>query len=183
MGGEQEVITIGIDPHKRSHTAAAADAATGELVDTLTVTADPRGHARLIEWARATAHERRFALEDCRPVSGRLERELVARGERVVRVPPKLMGQARRGQRGAGKSDPIDALAVARAALREPELPVAHLDREAREAISLAAVSSAHPGSGEGAARRVCHTDRTRWRLRQRSASRVDLPSARLRSR
>lgn len=127
------MITIGVDPHKRSHTAAAADAATGELVDTLTVTADPAGHARLIDWARALADERRFALEDCRHVSGRLERELVARGERVVRVPPKLMGQARRGQRTSGKSDPIDALAVARAGLREPELPAAHLDREARE--------------------------------------------------
>jgi transposase len=127
------VITIGIDPHKRSHTAAAADAATGELLDTLTVAADPAGHARLIDWARAMADECRFALEDCRHVSGRLERELLARGERVVRVPPRLMGQARRSQRESGKSDPIDALAVARAALREPELPAAHLDREARE--------------------------------------------------
>jgi transposase len=50
-------------------------------------------------------------------------------------VPPKLMGQARRGERSAGKSDPIDALAVARAALREgPEtLPAAHLDEQALE--------------------------------------------------
>jgi transposase len=54
-----------------------------------------------------------FALEDCRHVSGRLERELLARGERVIRVPPKLMAGARRSQREFGKSDPIDALAVA----------------------------------------------------------------------
>jgi transposase len=54
-------------------------------------------------------------------------------GERVVRVPPKLMGESRRAERSAGKSDPIDALAVARAALREgPEsLPEAHLDEGA----------------------------------------------------
>jgi transposase len=129
------VITIGVDPHKQSHTAAAVDAATGELLDTLTIAADLEGHERLRRWARGFAGEGgiRFALEDCRHVSGRLERELLARGERVVRVPPKLMGQARRAQREFGKSDPIDALAVARAAIREPGLPAAHLDPRARE--------------------------------------------------
>jgi transposase len=127
------VITIGVDPHKRSHTAAAVNSATGELCDQLTVASDQTGHERLIEWARALGEERLFALEDCRHVSGRLERELVARGERVIRVPPKLMAGARRSQREFGKSDPIDALAVARAALREPNLHVAYLDPEARE--------------------------------------------------
>ncbi len=127
------MITIGIDPHKRSHTAAAVNAATGELCDQLTLASDQAGHERLLEWARALGEERLFCLEDCRHVSGRLERELLARGERVIRVPPKLMAGARRSQREFGKSDPIDALAVARAALREPNLPVAHLDPEARE--------------------------------------------------
>jgi transposase len=126
------VITIGVDPHKRSHTAAAVSSTTGEPCDQLTVASDQSGHERLLEWARALGEERTFALEDCRHVSGRLERELLARGERVIRVPPKLMAGARRSQREFGKSDPIDALAVARAALREPHLPVAHLDPEAR---------------------------------------------------
>jgi transposase len=127
------VITIGIDPHKRSHTAAAVSSATGELLDQLTIPSDRAGHERLLEWARDLGEERRFALEDCRHVSGRLERELIARGERVIRVPPKLMAGARRTAREFGKSDPIDALAVARATLREPKLPVAHLDPKARE--------------------------------------------------
>jgi transposase len=127
------VITIGIDPHKQSHTAAAVTSTTGELCDRLTIASDQAGHERLLEWARALDPERRFAIEDCRHVSGRLERELIARGERVIRVPPKLMAGARRSQREFGKSDPIDALAVARAALREPGLPVAHLDPKARE--------------------------------------------------
>ena len=61
-------------------------------------------------------------------MSRRLERDLLAAGEQLVRVPPRLMAAARRGARTRGKSDPIDALAVARAALREPELPVACLD-------------------------------------------------------
>jgi transposase len=68
-------------------------------------------------------------------VSGKLERFLLARGERVVRVPPKLMAGRRRGSRQAGKSDPIDALAVARAALEEgvETLPTATLEGPARE--------------------------------------------------
>jgi transposase len=58
---------------------------------------------------------------------------LIGEGERVLRVPPKLMGESRKGERARGKSDPIDALAIARAALREgPEtLPAAHLDQRA----------------------------------------------------
>ncbi len=62
-----------------------------------------------------------------------LERFLLARGERVVRVPPKLMAGARRSVRERGKSDAIDAVAVARAALRERELPVAVLAGASRE--------------------------------------------------
>ena len=73
-----------------------------------------------------------FALEDCRNLTRRLEADLIMAGERVVRVPARLMATARRTARELGKSDPIDALAVARAALREPGLPVAQLDGEAR---------------------------------------------------
>jgi transposase len=62
-----------------------------------------------------------------------LERDLLAAGERVVRVPPKLMANARSSARTYGKSDPIDALAVARAALREHDLPTAYLDGPERE--------------------------------------------------
>jgi transposase len=74
-----------------------------------------------------------FAIEDCRHVSGSLERFLIERGEKVVRVPPKMMAGARRSARVAGKSDPIDALAVAQAALRSADLPEAHLDGPERE--------------------------------------------------
>jgi transposase len=74
----------------------------------------------------------RWAVEDCRHLSRRLERDLLGAGERIVRVPPKLMAHARDGARSYGKSDRIDALAVARAALREPDLPTAQLDGPAR---------------------------------------------------
>src|SRR5918995_7347671 len=79
--------------------------------------------------AQALAEDRVWALEDCRHVSGAFERFLIASGERVVRVATKLMSDARRAGRERGKSDRIDALAVARAALREgvENLPSAQL--------------------------------------------------------
>jgi transposase len=124
------MIVLGADTHKRSHTIAAVSAATGELLGEKTVPVGARGFAALLAWAGGLQHERVWALEDCRHVSGSLERFLVERGERVVRVATKLMADARRGARGRGKSDRIDALAVARAALREglEELPAAQLN-------------------------------------------------------
>jgi transposase len=155
------VITVGIDTHKRTHTAAAVEGATGELIDTITVAADERGHERLRWWARGLVDQghARFAIEDCRHVSGRLERALLARGERVVRVPPKLMGEARRGSRQPGKSDSIDALAVARAVLQEPDLPAAHLDRKAREIKLLL------DHREDLVHERTAHIQRLRWHL------------------
>ncbi|HJU01015.1 MAG TPA: IS110 family transposase [Actinomycetes bacterium] len=120
------MVTLGTDAHKRSHTVVAADA-QGRQLGQVTVTATSEGHLRALVWAGQWP-ERTWAIEDCRHLSRRLERDLLAAGERVVRVPPKLMGIARRQARTRGKSDPIDALAVARAALREPDLPVACLD-------------------------------------------------------
>src|SRR3954451_11867741 len=129
------MIVIGSDPHKRSYSCSAVVAGTGEQLGCETAQATGAGHERLLAWARGVDRERVWVIEDCRHVSGKLQRFLLARGERVVRVPPKLMAGRRRGSREAGKSDPIDALAVARAALEEgiDTLPVAVLDGPARE--------------------------------------------------
>ncbi len=121
------MIIIGIDPHMKTHTAVAVDAATGRNLGHKTVACDTAGHESLLTWARGMSAEHYFAIEDCRQVSGRLERHLLPHGERVVRVSPKLMAGARSSARSYGKSDPIDAECVARAALREPDLPVARL--------------------------------------------------------
>jgi transposase len=129
------MIVIGSDPHMRGYSFAAVDAGTGELRSSETVKAVSAGHEEMLRWGRGLDGERVWAIEDCRHVSGKLERFLLARGERVVRVPPHLMAGRRRGLRQAGKSDPIDALAVARAALEEgvATLPEARLDGPARE--------------------------------------------------
>jgi transposase len=133
------MIVIGTDPHKRTHTVAALDARTAEQIDELTVAARTLGHERLLAWARALGGERVWAIEDCRHVSGGLERFLLRSGERVVRVAPKLMAGARRSARDFGKSDPLDADAVARAALRVgiEQLPQARLAGPEREIALL----------------------------------------------
>ncbi len=129
------MIVIGTDTHKDTHTAVAVLASSGRAAGELTAPARKRGFARHLDWARGLDPERVWAIEDCRHVLGGLERFLVAAGERVVRVPPKLMGASRKGSRQRGKSDPIDAVNVARAALREgvESLPAAFLDEEAME--------------------------------------------------
>jgi transposase len=114
---DEVMIVLGADTHKRSHTIAAVCAGSGEVLADKTVAVGARGAAGLVKWARELDGERVWALEDCRHVSGALERFLIARGERVVRVSTRLMAGARRGGRARGKSDQIDAIAVARAAL------------------------------------------------------------------
>src|SRR5512133_2519451 len=124
------MIVLGADTHKRSHTVAAVAAATGELLGEQTVKVGRRGFDALLQWARGLDRERVWALEDCRHVSGSLERFLIGRGERVLRIPRHLSAGARKSARQRGKSDPIDAVGVARAALREglESFPAAHLD-------------------------------------------------------
>jgi transposase len=127
------MIVVGTDTHKKTHTCAAVDALTASARGELTAPARKGSFGKLLRWARGLDRERVWALEDCRHVSGAFERFLVARGERVVRVAPKHMAGARRSARERGKSDSIDALSVARAALREgiENLPGAHLDGRA----------------------------------------------------
>jgi transposase len=156
------VITIGIDPHKDTHTAAAVEDATGQLLGELTVPGTEAGHERLRAWAHelAPADEKpRFALEDCRHVNGRLERFLLAAGETVLRVGTRMTARARRNARTVGKSDAIDALAVARAALREPSLPLASHDPKLRELKLLV------DHREDLVAERTAHSMRLRWHL------------------
>src|SRR5512146_637146 len=129
------MIVIGADTHKQSHLCGAVDGSSGAVLGELEAPAREGGFSALLDWGRELGEGRVWAIEDCRHVSGSFERFLVAQGERVVRVPPRLMGASRRSERRRGKSDSIDAFAVARAALREgPEtLPAAHLDEAALE--------------------------------------------------
>ncbi|MGW4339744.1 IS110 family transposase [Rhodococcus koreensis] len=102
-------------------------------MSTKTVGTTSKDHLSLQRWATEQSGDRPWAIEDCHHLSRRFERDPIAAGERIVRVPLKLMANVRDGARTYGESDPIDALAVARAALREPDLPEARLDGAERE--------------------------------------------------
>jgi transposase len=127
------MVVLGIDAHKRTHTVVAVDDAGRQLGVRVTRSTSTAAHLDLVHWAGQFGPARRWAVEDCRHLSRRLEADLLAAGEQISRVPPKLMAATRKSARTYGKSDPIDALAVARAALREPGLPTARLDGPERE--------------------------------------------------
>lgn len=129
------VVLVGSDVHKGTHCAVAVDEVGRQVGRSVTVRASEAGHLARLRWARRLGEDAvvRFAVEDCRHVSTRLERALLSVGARVMRVPPKLMAGARSSARTRGKSDPIDALAIARAALREADLPLAEHTHASRE--------------------------------------------------
>lgn len=127
------MVIVGIDAHKRTHTAVAIDEAGRKVGEKTTKVTTTEANLELLRWADGFGPERRFAVEDCRHLSRRLEADLLGAGEHLVRVPPKMMAHARDAARTYGKSDPIDALAVAQAAWREPDLPVARLDGPSRD--------------------------------------------------
>jgi transposase len=136
-----QMIVIAADTHKSTHTFSVVEETTGRLAAEKTFGADERGMLQTLRWANGLDdQERVWALEDCRHVSGRLERALVAAGERVIGVAPKLMGQSRRAERDSGKSDVIDARAIGRAVLKDgiDSFPAAFLDERAMEIRLLA---------------------------------------------
>ena len=142
---------------------AGVHAATGEALEARQIAASDDGHRDAVRWARELGSERVWAIEDCRHVSQRLEQALIATRERVVRVPPKMMGESRRGERQAGKSDAIDALAVARAVVKDgvERFPSACLDERAMEIRLL----SDH--RDQLVAERTRIQNRLRWHLLQ----------------
>jgi transposase len=163
------MIVIGVDVHKQSLTAAAVDE-TGRLLAERTLCGNEAG---LVAWASAFDGDRLWAVEDCRHVTGALERELVAAGEQIVRVPPKLTAPERRAGRKRGKSDAIDALAAARAALREPNLDRPRPGEERFRELKLLVVHRDDLVDE----RRRCQ-QRLRWHLHQLEATLTVAPGA-----
>jgi transposase len=110
-------VMIGIDPHKGSHTAVAIGAGEQPL-GKLRVRASVAQAEKLLAWAAAWP-ERTWAVEGAGGLGHLLAQQLVAAGERVLDVPPKLAARVRLLEAGdTNKNDPNDALSVAVAALR-----------------------------------------------------------------
>jgi len=96
------MMVIGVDAHKRSHTAVTVDE-LGRQGSTKTVGTTTHDHLRLVQRATALGKKRLWAIEDCRHMTRRLERDLIAAGEAVVRVSPKLMAHIRDSARTYGR--------------------------------------------------------------------------------
>lgn len=112
-------VMIGVDPNKGSHTALALDEHEERLGE-VKVRASSVQAARLIEWAGQWP-ERTWAVEGAGGLGYLLAQQLLAAGERVLDVPPKLAARVRVLSTGkVNKNDPNDARAVAVAALRSP---------------------------------------------------------------
>jgi transposase len=115
------MVTIGIDPHKASHTAVALDS-SGETLGELRVVADASMLRVLQRWASSWP-QRLWAIEGAAGLGRLLAQQLVAAGERVVDVPSALAARARVLARGHGrKTDGIDARSVALVAQHRHDL-------------------------------------------------------------
>jgi transposase len=110
---------IGIDPHKASHTAVVISAAE-KVLGELRVRAGAGQAEQLLAWASAWP-ERTWAVEGAEGMGHLLAQQLLAAGERVLDVQPKLGARVRLLDAGdTNKNDPNDARSVAVAALRSP---------------------------------------------------------------
>lgn len=112
---------IGIDTHKDSLAACLVDA-LGAVLDERTFANDPTGHGALLAWASAVPGVV-IGVEGSASFGASAARSLLAAGQTVREVPPQLTRRERQRTRRAGKSDPGDAMAIARVTLREPDLP------------------------------------------------------------
>jgi transposase len=112
-------VMIGVDPHKGSHTAVAISPAEETLGELRVRSCAAQAH-RLLAWAQAWPH-RTWAIEGAGGLGHLLAQQLLAAGERVLDVPPKLGARVRLLASGdTNKNDPNDARSVAVAALRSP---------------------------------------------------------------
>jgi transposase len=109
----ERAIIGGVDTHAATHHAAAIDAATGRLLGDREFPATAAGYAALLAWLRTAGTPVAAGIEGTGSYGAGLLRHLTAAGVTVIEV----ARHNRQARRLAGKSDPIDAIAAARAVL------------------------------------------------------------------
>ncbi len=139
-------VVIGVDTHVHTHSAAVVDAATGGVLDEITVEATAEGYAELVEFANNHAMLRAWAIEGTGGHGAGLSRHLLEISEIVI----ELDRPKRAARRNGAKSDPLDAIRAAREAMARPQLGTPRSGGE-RQALSvlLAARRSAINASTE----------------------------------
>jgi len=130
VAGAEAPVVIGIDPHKERHTAAALDERQ-RVLGQVRVAATRGGYRHLLKWA-AGWPRRRWAVENAAGLGRSLAQRLLADGEAVVDVPPKLSARVRLLSTGHGrKTDTADAVSTAVAARGAAELQAAAVEGHA----------------------------------------------------
>jgi len=126
------MTAIGIDTHKATLAACAVDE-LGRAVGEATFANDPAGHLAFIAWARAIAPEATVGVEGSSSFGAPFAWSVQRAGLAVREVPPHLSRVERQRTRRPGKSDPGDALAIARVTAREANLPPIRLPDQTSE--------------------------------------------------
>lgn len=116
------MVIVGIDAHTRRHAAAAIDE-HGRVLGVIEVGAGVEELDRLIAWITVFDTSRLVAVEGAKGFGLALTRKLLDAGERVVDIATHLTADGRRSNRRRGKDDEIDAITIARVAMREADLP------------------------------------------------------------
>src|SRR5215211_319991 len=131
------MAAIGIDTHKGTLAACAVDA-VGAVIAERTFDCTAAGFDELAAWATIAAPGATIGIEGSSSYGAPLAHRLVATGHNVREVPPHLSRRERGRSRRPGKSDPGDALAIARVTLRESDLPPVRLEDRSTELGLLA---------------------------------------------
>jgi len=110
-------VAVGVDSHKSSLAVAALDE-LGRVVGAKEFPNDARGHDALLRWSKAQDSDRVIGIEGAGSYGAGLARYLIDAGENVYEVPAFLTHRERKRAPSKGKSDPTDAVAVARVTAR-----------------------------------------------------------------
>jgi len=133
---EATLMFIGIDTHEDTLAASSVDSAGREIAQR-TFANTPAGHAKLLTWTRSCSPDlSRVGIEGSANFGADIAHFLNDRGIDVREVPAKLTGCERTWLRGPGKTDPTDALAIARITARDEDLPPAR-QRGPREDLKV----------------------------------------------
>ena len=115
------MAVIGIDSHKDVLTGCLVDA-SGVSIEQRSIANTTAGHAELVAWARS-AGVQRVGIEGAGNYGRPATVALIGAGVPVVEVPPQMTAAARRRRRTRTKTDPVDALEIARISARDDDLP------------------------------------------------------------
>ena len=117
------MITVGVDAHKRMHVAVGVDEA-GREIGRWEGRNSSSGWRELSSWAQSIGDDRQFGIEGAWGYGRGLAQLLVGTGEVVYEVSARWTASQRRSARRPGKTDNLDALAVAQLVRQEaPRLP------------------------------------------------------------